>query len=142
MHGHLRTVGFHCKTTIDERPRSLTEDEKKDFEHGALEKLIGLAALERLHGENGFPNISPFLDYLSISSSYDFLYECAPTELRLLLAAENSRTRKRMFSLQPRVTFKPAEELKKEMMAAYAGDGYYFFEDYIDNMMEPSYWRR
>jgi hypothetical protein len=54
------------------------------------------------------------------------------------LATRTAQGQRRMFTLKPRVAFEPAEDLKKEMMASYAEDNYYFFEEYVDSMMGPS----
>lgn len=45
---------------------------------------------------------------------------------------------KHVLSFQPVIQRIPASQMKEEMMARYAKDGYYFLEDYVDAMMEPS----
>jgi hypothetical protein len=48
-----------------------------------------------------------------------------------------SRGDKRMFSIGQSAAFRAAAEIKQEMMERYA-DGYYFFEEYVDDMMSAA----
>jgi hypothetical protein len=42
-------------------------------------------------------------------------------------------------SLRPKPVFRRAEEVKEQLMEMYANDGYYFFEEYVDSLMEKSH---
>jgi hypothetical protein len=116
----------------------LTEDDVTRFKSGALlEERIGLGALHQVYGKSRCPDGSGPLEYLSVATDCKFRTREVPIGLHEL-ATRTAQGQRRMFTLKPRVAFEPAEDLKKEMMASYAEDNYYFFEEYVDSMMGPS----
>ncbi|KAF1938577.1 hypothetical protein EJ02DRAFT_514441 [Clathrospora elynae] len=136
--GSLQTLCLRIAAVILPHRRSFTKSGLMNLEYGAsLEEHIGLEVLEQLYGERMQSESNGLLEHLSVIANCKFSTTEMPPELHQL-ATGTSQTQKHMFLLKPKVRFRPADEVKKEMMAKYAGDDYYFLEDYIDSMLEPS----
>jgi hypothetical protein len=94
-------------------------------------QLINLLSEEFNASSTGLP-----LDYMALTSTIRIIPLVGPLLQQPLLIQPIPE--KHVLSFQPVIQRKPASQMKEEMMARYAKDGYYFLEDYVDAMMEPS----
>jgi hypothetical protein len=76
------------------------------------------------------------LDYMAVTNSLGIIPLGNPLPQSPPLG--QPKLEKHILSFQPVIKRRPASQLKEEMMATYAKDNYYFLEDYVDAMMEPS----
>ena len=138
MYDHLQTMQLRCTAVFLHDSAKFTRDEIARIACGpVMDERIGVATLHQLYGKDRCPDDSGPLEYLSTTNTCELESAEIPIGLQHL-AMGTSESPKHMFSLKPTRAFMLADELKKEMTARYAGDGYFFLEEHIDSMMEPS----
>lgn len=101
------------------------------------ESVIGTATNDRLKWEASGLGRLTALDYMSVAVDFNVLSSQVPSTARGSIE-RFSGGQKRILAFKSIPPFRPADEVKEEMINEYAKDGYYFLEDYIDIMMKPS----
>jgi len=77
------------------------------------------------------------MEYLSVTNNC-IVYSTDCVEDFQQAVPTSPRQPKHLLSLKPGIVLETGLHVKEELMARYAGDGYYFLEEYIDGIMDAS----
>jgi hypothetical protein len=131
-------LNIRCDIKLGYLAKPLQIEALSLLDHGALfEKSIGHAALAELSPRTDDPESADALEYLSVAGHCRLSKSKAHHDYHDIFPGI-PRSEKRMFRIGSYVEFRAAAEMKMEMLERYGKDGYYFFEEYLDSMMQPS----